>query len=101
MRVFEFETPHYDMETKQYLAPYKYHIDCTVDGELFVSRDDVSRRIKFKSVPTCDMVYQVQKTQVKSRYESAEDLIDDLANDFTNMDLWFVVSLIRAVLGVE
>ena len=97
MREFRFETPNYNMETKQYeKEPHRYRIEGLTESVLLVEKDGQRKIVKFKCTP-CDSVYHIQKTQVKSKYP-IEDLIQDLADEFVKYDLWFIKTLIDKTL---
>lgn len=97
MKEFRFETPNYNMETKQYeKEPHRYRIEGLTESVLLVEKDGQRKIVKFKCTP-CDSVYHIQKTQVKSNY-TLEDLIQKLADDFTIHDLWFIKTFIENTL---
>lgn len=76
-----------------------YAIEVLAPDRMYVERNGEGKIIKFKTINKYgfDYVYQIQKTQVKSRY-TTDELFDSLVKDYTENDLWFLISFINKVI---
>lgn len=74
-----------------------YALEAVANDRLMVERNGERKIVKFKTEPSSEYCYQIQKIQVKSKY-SVRYLIGNLADDWTEHQLSFIISFINKIM---
>ena len=71
-----------------------YALEAVADNRLMVERNGERKIVRFKTEPSSEYFYQIQKTQVKSKH-GIKYFIGILADDLENYQLSFIISFIN------
>ena len=71
-----------------------YALEAVADDRLMVEMNGERKIVKFKTEPSSEYCYQIQKTQIKSKH-NIRYFIGSLADDWENHQLSFIISFIN------